>query len=60
MMDRKEFPTTTVGLGLGQGARMPGYREYFSDIKKRVKEATPQQVADLLRAGDIQLADVRE
>ena len=39
---------------------MPGYRDYFSDIKKRVKEATPQQVADLLRAGDIQLADVRE
>ena len=39
---------------------MPTYRDYFNDIKKRVKEATPQQVADLLRRGDIQLADVRE
>jgi molybdopterin/thiamine biosynthesis adenylyltransferase len=39
---------------------MPTYRDYFSEIKKRVKEATPQQVADLLRSGDIQLADVRE
>ncbi len=39
---------------------MPTYRDYFADIKKRVKEATPQQVADLLRRGDIQLADVRE
>jgi len=39
---------------------MATYRDYFSEIKKRVKEATPQQVADLLRSGDIQLADVRE
>jgi len=39
---------------------MPTYRDYFADIKKRVKEATPQQVADLLRSGDVQLADVRE
>src|ERR1700716_1514196 len=39
---------------------MPSYRDYLSDIKKRVQEATPQQVADLLRSGDIQLADVRE
>ena len=39
---------------------MPTYRDYFSEIKKRVKEATPQQVADLLGSGDIQLADVRE
>ncbi|HEU5288152.1 MAG TPA: ThiF family adenylyltransferase, partial [Candidatus Limnocylindria bacterium] len=39
---------------------MPTYREYFNELKKRVKEATPQQVADLLRRGDIQLADVRE
>ena len=31
---------------------MPTYRDYFSEIKKRVKEATPQQVADLLRSGD--------
>jgi len=39
---------------------MPSYREYFAEIKKRTKEATPQQVADLLRSGDVQLADVRE
>ncbi|MDQ2951863.1 MAG: molybdopterin-synthase adenylyltransferase MoeB [Chloroflexota bacterium] len=39
---------------------MPTYRDYFAEIKKRVKEATPQQVADLLRGGDVQLADVRE
>jgi molybdopterin/thiamine biosynthesis adenylyltransferase/rhodanese-related sulfurtransferase len=39
---------------------MPTYRDYFADIKKRVKEATPQQVAGLLRGGDVQLADVRE
>ncbi len=39
---------------------MPTYRDYFNDIKKQVKEATPQQVADLLRREDIQLADVRE
>ena len=39
---------------------MPTYRDYFADIKKRIKEATPQQVADLLRRGDVQLADVRE
>src|ERR671937_936394 len=39
---------------------MPTYRDYFAEIKKRVKEATPQQVADLLRSDDVQLADVRE
>jgi molybdopterin/thiamine biosynthesis adenylyltransferase/rhodanese-related sulfurtransferase len=39
---------------------MPTYRDYFAEIKKRVREATPQQVADLLRAGEVQLADVRE
>src|SRR5258706_3632174 len=39
---------------------MPTYRDYLAEIKKRVKEATPQQVADLLRSGDVQLADVRE
>jgi len=39
---------------------MPTYRDYFAEIKKRVKEATPQQVVDLLRSGDVQLADVRE
>ncbi|MDO8506860.1 MAG: molybdopterin-synthase adenylyltransferase MoeB [Candidatus Limnocylindria bacterium] len=39
---------------------MPTYRDYFAEIKKRVKEATPQQVAELLRGEDVQLADVRE
>jgi sulfur-carrier protein adenylyltransferase/sulfurtransferase len=39
---------------------MPTYRDYFAEIKKRIKEATPQQVVDLLRSGDVQLADVRE
>jgi molybdopterin/thiamine biosynthesis adenylyltransferase/rhodanese-related sulfurtransferase len=39
---------------------LPTYRDYFSDIKKRIKEATPQQVAELLRSEDVQLADVRE
>jgi len=39
---------------------LPTYRDYFSELKKRVKEATPQQVADLLRGQDVQLADVRE
>src|SRR5881409_1868799 len=39
---------------------MPTYRDYFAEIKKRVKEATPQQVAELLRSEDVQLADVRE
>src|SRR5881409_1059776 len=39
---------------------MPTYRDYFADIKKRIKEATPEQVQDLIRSGDIQLGDVRE
>ena len=39
---------------------LPTYRDYFAEIKKRIKEATPQQVAELLRGGDVQLADVRE
>jgi sulfur-carrier protein adenylyltransferase/sulfurtransferase len=39
---------------------MPTYRDYFAEIKKRIKEATPQQVAEMLRSGDVQLADVRE
>jgi sulfur-carrier protein adenylyltransferase/sulfurtransferase len=39
---------------------MPSYREYFADLKKRIKEATPDQVQELLRSGDVQLGDVRE
>src|SRR3989449_5858137 len=39
---------------------MPTYRDFFADIKKRIREATPEQVQDLIRSGDIQLGDVRE
>ncbi len=39
---------------------MPTYRDYFAEIKKRVHEATPEQVQDLIRSGDVQLGDVRE
>ena len=39
---------------------MPTYRDYIADIKKRVREATPEQVEDLIRSGDVQLGDVRE
>jgi molybdopterin/thiamine biosynthesis adenylyltransferase/rhodanese-related sulfurtransferase len=39
---------------------LPTYRDYLAEIKKRIKEATPQQVAEMLRSGDVQLADVRE
>src|SRR2546423_7504865 len=38
---------------------MPSYRDYFSELRKRVTEATPQEVQALL-AGDVQLGDVRE
>src|SRR5690348_9232582 len=38
---------------------MGSYRDYFSELRKRVKEATPQEVQQLL-AGDVQLGDVRE
>jgi molybdopterin/thiamine biosynthesis adenylyltransferase/rhodanese-related sulfurtransferase len=39
---------------------MPTYRDFFADVKKRIHEATPEQVQDLIRAGDVQLGDVRE
>src|SRR5438128_3900385 len=39
---------------------MPTYRDYFAELKERIKEATPQQVDAILKAGDIQLGDVRE
>jgi len=39
---------------------MPTYRDFFADIKKRIYEATPEQVQDLIRSGDVQLGDVRE
>ncbi|HYK98905.1 MAG TPA: molybdopterin-synthase adenylyltransferase MoeB [Candidatus Acidoferrales bacterium] len=39
---------------------MPTYRDYFAELKRRIAEATPQQVAELLRREDVQLADVRE
>src|SRR5438552_8797338 len=38
---------------------MGSYRDYFSELRKRVKEATPQEVQELLK-GDVQLGDVRE
>src|ERR1700704_5010098 len=38
---------------------MGSYREYFADLRKRVTEATPQEVQELLK-GDVQLGDVRE
>jgi molybdopterin/thiamine biosynthesis adenylyltransferase/rhodanese-related sulfurtransferase len=38
---------------------MATYRDWFAELKKRVTEATPQEVQDLLK-GDVQLADVRE
>src|SRR5437899_2238783 len=39
---------------------MPTYRDYFAELKKRIKEATPQQVDAILRSEDVQLGDVRE
>ncbi len=44
---------------------MATYRDWFADLKKRVTEATPQEVqdllqGDLLKKGDVQLGDVRE
>src|SRR2546428_400132 len=39
---------------------MPTYRDFFAEIKKRIHEATPEQVQDLIRSGDVQLGDVRE
>src|SRR5947209_8379124 len=38
---------------------MGSYRDYFAELKKNVKEATPQEVQELLQ-GDVQLGDVRE
>jgi len=36
------------------------YGDFFKDLRGRVKEATPQEVQELLRSGDVQLGDVRE
>ncbi len=41
-------------------AEMPTYRDYFAEIKKRIKEATPEQVQDLVGSGNVQVGDVRE
>src|SRR5258707_377611 len=38
---------------------MGSYRDYFAELKKTVKEATPQEVQELLQ-GDVQVADFRE
>src|SRR5438445_160618 len=32
---------------------MPSYRDYFADVKKRIKEATPEQVQELLRSDEV-------
>ena len=39
---------------------MPTFRDYLKDLKKNVKEASAQEVQELLKAGDVQLGDVRE
>ena len=39
---------------------MATYRDYFKELKARVREATPQEVERLLAQGDVQLGDVRE
>jgi molybdopterin/thiamine biosynthesis adenylyltransferase len=39
---------------------MATYRDWFADLRKQVREATPQEVQDLLKQGDVQLGDVRE
>ncbi len=39
---------------------MTTYRQYFDEAKKRVREANPQDVAEMVRSGEIQLGDVRE
>jgi len=39
---------------------MPTYRDFFADIKQRIHEATPEQVQEMIRSGDVQLGDVRE
>src|SRR5438309_9950832 len=39
---------------------MPTYRDYFAELKERIKDATPQQVDAILRSEDVQLGDVRE
>src|SRR5256712_2805998 len=39
---------------------MPTYRDYFAELKERIKEATPQQVDAILRSENVQLGDVRE
>jgi len=36
------------------------YRDYINGLRQRVKEATPQEVQELLRSGEVQLGDVRE
>ena len=36
------------------------YRDYMDGLRQRVKEATPQEVQELLRSGEVQLGDVRE
>ena len=39
---------------------MGSYRDYFRELKERVREATTQEVQELLTRGPAQLGDVRE
>ena len=39
---------------------MPTYRQYFEEAKKRIREANPADVAEMVRSGEVQLGDVRE
>ena len=39
---------------------MAAYRDYLKELRQRVNEKNPQEVADLLKAGDVQLGDVRD
>ncbi|MGH2498845.1 MAG: molybdopterin-synthase adenylyltransferase MoeB [Candidatus Limnocylindria bacterium] len=36
------------------------YRRHFEAIKRRIKEASVQEVAEMVRRGEVQLGDVRE
>jgi molybdopterin/thiamine biosynthesis adenylyltransferase/rhodanese-related sulfurtransferase len=36
------------------------YRDLLAAAKKRIREASPADVAEMMRGGDVQLADVRE
>ncbi|MFN2520426.1 MAG: molybdopterin-synthase adenylyltransferase MoeB [Candidatus Limnocylindria bacterium] len=39
---------------------MGSYRQYFEEARKRIREANPRDVAEMVRSGEVQLGDVRE